>query len=126
MLKKFLPRSTVCKIANNTTYYLLTKWYFTVFERPKREAETAKARRRREKECFFDKFCSGTGLDIGYGGDILTRGVGWDIEDGDAQLLPGVAEARYDYVYSSHTLNICLTRQLRSVTGGASSNRGAI
>ena len=28
----------------------------------------------------------------------------WDVEDGDAQTMPGVAENSFDFVHSSHTL----------------------
>lgn len=67
--------------------------------------ETHKARERREREGFFDKYCQGKGLDIGYGGDPILEGVrGWDFEHGDAQLLNGLDDASYDFVYSSHLL----------------------
>jgi SAM-dependent methyltransferase len=29
---------------------------------------------------------------------------GWDIEDGDAHLMPGIADESYDFVYCSHSL----------------------
>ncbi len=67
--------------------------------------ETRKARPRRVREGFFDKYCRGEGIDIGFGGDLLSENCqGWDVEDGDAQLLAGAADASYDFVYSSHTL----------------------
>jgi SAM-dependent methyltransferase len=57
------------------------------------------------REGFFEKYCVGRGLDIGYGGDLLMENcVGWDIEHGDAQLLAGVDQGSFDFVYSSHTL----------------------
>ncbi|MBU1740254.1 MAG: winged helix-turn-helix domain-containing protein, partial [Proteobacteria bacterium] len=63
--------------------------------------ETRKARPRRVREGFFEKFCSGQGIDIGFGGDLLADNCrGWDVEDGDAQLLRGVPDASYDFVYS--------------------------
>ncbi|MBQ9479750.1 MAG: hypothetical protein IJU71_09385, partial [Selenomonadaceae bacterium] len=55
--------------------------------------ETARARARREREGFFDKYCKGEGIDIGYGGDILTPDCsGWDFQNGDAQYLSGIAD----------------------------------
>lgn len=67
--------------------------------------ETSKARERREREGFFAAYCTGRGLDIGYGGDLLAPNCDpWDVEHGDAQTLSGVADAQYDFVYSSHTL----------------------
>lgn len=73
--------------------------------RPARAGETAKARGRRKREGFFDTYCQGRGLDVGYGGDLLsTNSRGWDVEHGDAELLGGVADASFDFVYSSHVL----------------------
>lgn len=73
--------------------------------RPVVSAETSKARARRLREGFFEKYCVGKGLDIGFGGDlILPDATGWDFEHGDAQFLKGVEDCSYDYVYSSHTL----------------------
>ena len=73
--------------------------------RPARLGETAKARGRRVREGFFKKYCAGRGLDIGYGGDLLSDNcVGWDLEHGDAQLLDGIEDESWDFVYSSHTL----------------------
>jgi len=67
--------------------------------------ETAKSRARRAREDFFNKYCQGSGLDIGYGGDPVVENVrGWDFEHGDAQLLRGLDDASYDFVYSSHLL----------------------
>lgn len=67
--------------------------------------ESYKARTRRNREAFFELFCAGRGLDIGYGGDLLTPGCdGWDMEQGDAQCLATVKDCQYDFVYSSHTL----------------------
>ncbi len=69
------------------------------------QAETTKARPRRLREGFFDRFCQGRGLDIGYGGDLVApNAVGWDLEDGDAQYLAGVEDASFDFVYASHLL----------------------
>jgi SAM-dependent methyltransferase len=67
--------------------------------------ETAKARARRLREGFFEKYCIGDGLDIGYGGDLLSNNcIGWDREHGNAQLLAGIEDEAFDFVYSSHTL----------------------
>jgi SAM-dependent methyltransferase len=73
--------------------------------RPPYGGETTKAHARRTREGFFEKYCGGNGLDIGYGGDLLSATcIGWDIEDGDAQLLDRIADEAFDLVYSSHTL----------------------
>ncbi|MFH1826781.1 MAG: methyltransferase domain-containing protein [bacterium] len=67
--------------------------------------ETSKAKPRREKEGFFQKYCQGQGLDIGCGGDILAANCqGWDFADGNAQYLKGLPNEAYDFVYSSHSL----------------------
>ena len=67
--------------------------------------ETHKAHARRVREGFFEKYCQGKGLDIGYGGDPILPGVrGWDFEHGDAQLLKGIDDNEFDFVYSSHLL----------------------
>lgn len=67
--------------------------------------ETGKAKRRRLREGFFEKYCKGKGLDIGFGGDLLTLNCrGWDREDGDAQYLEGIKDFSFDFVYSSHLL----------------------
>jgi SAM-dependent methyltransferase len=69
------------------------------------QGETSKARSRREREGFFDKYCQGKGLDIGYGGDpIVPNAQGWDFEHGDAHYLNGLDDGAYDFVYSSHLL----------------------
>ena len=50
-----------------------------------RVGETAKAHARREREGFFDKYCKGEGLDIGYGGDpVVPDCSGQDFRNGDA------------------------------------------
>ncbi len=73
--------------------------------RPTQQGETAKARPRRLREGFFEKYCCGLGLDIGYGGDLLKADcVGWDLEHGDAQQLDGIQNGSFDFAYSSHTL----------------------
>ncbi|HZW39724.1 MAG TPA: methyltransferase domain-containing protein [Ignavibacteriaceae bacterium] len=73
--------------------------------RPFVAAETTKAKSRRMREGFYDKYVQGKGLDIGYGGDKLVDNEDiWDFEHGDAQFLNGVEDNKYDFVYSSHTL----------------------
>jgi len=69
------------------------------------KGETFRAHNRREREGFFEKYCKGEGLDIGYGSDPITPNVyGWDIVNGDAQYLNGIDDESFDYVYSSHCL----------------------
>jgi SAM-dependent methyltransferase len=83
----------------------ILKVRYLLWGRPRVRLETTKARPRREREGFFQKYCSGRGLDIGYGGDPLTPDcLGWDIEHGDAQYLMGIEDQTFDFVYSSHTL----------------------
>ncbi|MBU2548804.1 MAG: helix-turn-helix domain-containing protein [Proteobacteria bacterium] len=68
-------------------------------------SETRRARPRRVRAGFFDKYCQGSGIDVGFGGDVLADNCqGWDVEDGDAQLLAAIPDNRFDFVYSSHTL----------------------
>jgi SAM-dependent methyltransferase len=68
-------------------------------------AETSKAKERRVRENFFDKYCAGKGLDIGFGGDPITSNAqGFDFEHGDAHFLEGIENESFDFVYSSHTL----------------------
>lgn len=73
--------------------------------RPYKACETTKAKGRRVREGFFEKYCDGRGLDIGYGGDLLAKNCkGWDLEHGDAQYLKRIKDSKFDFVYSSHTL----------------------
>lgn len=79
--------------------------HLPVLGRRRNYGETHKARLRREREGFYEKYCHGQGLDIGYGGDPVVKNVrGWDFEHGDAQVLPGIDSESYDFVYSSHLL----------------------
>ena len=69
------------------------------------EGETTRCRDRRVREGFFDKYCQGEGLDVGYGGDVITpTAAGWDLRNGDAQYLSGVEDESFDFVYSSHCI----------------------
>jgi len=84
---------------------LLRIAYYRLGGRPKEQGETSKARQRRTREKFFERYCNGRGLDIGFGGDLLTPNcVGWDFEHGDAQYLKGIIESKFAFVYSSHSL----------------------
>lgn len=77
--------------------------------------ETSKSLRRRMRDPnFATTYFVGKAIDIGSGADPLSRQLGywpllksvdeWDVQDGDAQELPGVADNTYDLVYSSHCL----------------------
>lgn len=89
----------------SAVYYGVLKARYRLLGRPRFTGESSKARPRREGEGFFEKYCRGEGLDIGYGGDLLAPNCrGWDFEDGDAQYLAGIPDSKYDFVYSSHTL----------------------
>lgn len=67
--------------------------------------ETSKAAPRRRAAHYFTRYFAGRGIDIGCGDDPLTPGcLRWDREQGDAQELPGLAPASFDWVYSSHCL----------------------
>jgi SAM-dependent methyltransferase len=67
--------------------------------------EATKARARREREGFFDRYCRGIGLDVGYGGDLVSpNAYGYDVEDGDAEVLQGIPDEGFDFVHSSHVL----------------------
>ncbi|MCK4951575.1 MAG: hypothetical protein KAS48_07135, partial [Gammaproteobacteria bacterium] len=61
--------------------------------------ETYKAHGRRSRESFFEKYCQGKGLDVGYAGDsIVKTAQGWDFEHGDAQYLNGLEDESFDFV----------------------------
>lgn len=67
--------------------------------------ETQKARARRERERFFEKYIHGKGIDIGCGSDPLTQDcMKWDLGEGDATFMKGVPTEAFDWVYSSHCL----------------------
>ena len=69
------------------------------------EGETKKSHERRLREGFFEKYCQGEGLDIGYGSDLIVPGCsGWDFRNGDAQYLADIDDESFDFVYSSHCL----------------------
>lgn len=103
LLKQILPSDVYNKI--KASYYFFVKKKLLILGRGPVRAETTKAKERRIREGFFDNYCQGTGLDIGYGGDLVhPSAVGWDFEHGDAQTISSVASSGLDYVYSSHTL----------------------
>ncbi len=86
-------------------YYRLLAQKYRRTGRPYKPAETSKAKQRREREDYFAKYCHGKGLDIGFGGDPITSAAqGFDYEHGNAQLLDGLEDESFDFVYSSHTL----------------------
>ncbi|MDT7041654.1 class I SAM-dependent methyltransferase [Candidatus Nitronereus thalassa] len=106
-LRHVLPDRVIRRLPS--LYYAINRYRFRLFNRPKISKETSKARFRRERQGFFNRFCKGKGLDIGYGGDLIVPSArGRDIEDGDAQKLPGIESESFDFVYSSHLLeHIC-------------------
>jgi SAM-dependent methyltransferase len=102
---KLMVRSMMPDPAWQAVKKLYWKSMAVIGHRPQASAETTKARPRRLREGFFDLYCQGKGLDIGYGGDPVTPGCnGWDFEDGDAQYLPGLRDESFDFVYASHTI----------------------
>jgi len=70
--------------------------------------ETSKCYTKRKERGDFKHFLFGEGIDIGAGNDplVVQEGSvrGFDKEDGDALYMAGVADASYDFVYSSHCL----------------------
>lgn len=77
--------------------------------------EAAKAARRRSGiPAFTESYLVGSALDVGAGGDGLSKHRhlfpkltdvrDWDLQDGDGQLLLGVADESLDVVHSSHCL----------------------
>jgi SAM-dependent methyltransferase len=77
--------------------------------------ETGKSMLRRlHDQRFAARYFVGRGIDIGAGNDPVSlyaeffpglRGCrGWDLPDGDAQLLAGVEDNSLDFVHSSHCL----------------------
>jgi ubiquinone/menaquinone biosynthesis C-methylase UbiE len=72
------------------------------------------AKRRFDDGNFHNRYFIGKGIDIGCGADNLNnlrhvfRGIQevkpWDLPDGDAQYMEGVADNSFDFVTSSHCL----------------------
>ena len=75
-------------------------------------ATTLALRRRLADPRYSERWFVGRGLDIGAGPDGLGRSHTWphatirewDLADGDATTLPGLAAESFDFVYSSHCL----------------------
>jgi SAM-dependent methyltransferase len=66
---------------------------------------SSKSAARRRREGYSEYVFIGRGIDIGCGDDPVTPDcVRWDREQGDAQALPGLRSATFDWVYSSHFL----------------------
>lgn len=102
-IKKFIPTPILVLLSKLKTKHLA--FLYLRGNRPLVKAETSKARDRRIREGFFEKYCNGKGIDIGFGGDlIMPDAQGWDFEHGDATFLDGIKDESFDYVYSSHTL----------------------
>lgn len=78
-----------------------------------KECSKSIARRLRDVR-FATRYFVGDGVDIGGRPDPLSLYreffpaiaslKTWDLDDGDAQLMAGVADARFDFVFSSHCL----------------------
>lgn len=106
-MKKFIQSilpASVWRVVQ-TAAFIATRTYYRVVPRSVACLESSKARARRQREAFFEKYCRGKGIDIGYGGDLIVpECMGWDIEHGDAQTLEGIKDGQFDFVYSSHTL----------------------
>jgi len=70
--------------------------------------ETTKAFEIRRERGDFQRYLVGKGIDIGAGDDslyILNGSVrSYDKRDGNAQFMAEIADASYDFVYSSHCL----------------------
>lgn len=70
--------------------------------------------RRLSDSRFIRRYFKGDGVDIGGAPDplllyqeffpLMTSVRTWDLEDGDAQFMAGVAEGSFDFVFSSHCL----------------------
>jgi SAM-dependent methyltransferase len=70
--------------------------------------ETSKCHLARLKRGDYDRFLHGLGIDVGAGDDLLSVPNGqvhyWDMPQGDAQCLHGVADQSLDFLYSCHCL----------------------
>ena len=85
--------------------FLLKIRYRTFGFPPVTGGETQKAKERRLREGFFDNYCKGQGLDVCYGGNLVSDNcVGWEWFHGDAHYLRPLKDRTFDFVYSSHAL----------------------
>ena len=79
-----------------------------IYKKENEMQETSKAFEYRKRKGHFDKFLHGHGIDIGCGDDklVVVDGEvdGWDVSNGDAMLMAGIPNEKYDFVYSSHCL----------------------
>jgi predicted SAM-dependent methyltransferase len=77
--------------------------------------EQSKAAKRRYYDgAFHGRYFVGNGVDIGGKPDPLAQYIGifprmqsvrtWDLEDGDAQYMKGVADNTFDFLHASHSL----------------------
>ena len=77
--------------------------------------ECSKALLRRMHDTrFATRYFAGSGIDIGAGPDsldehrelfpLISRVMDWDYEDGDAEVLDGLADDTFDFAHSSHCL----------------------
>ncbi len=67
--------------------------------------EASKARERLKREGLFDRWIVPPVLDIGAGSDpVVPEARVWDLADGDAQGLSGLADESFSTVFSSHCL----------------------
>ncbi len=70
--------------------------------------------RRLHSPGYLSRYFVGRGIDVGCGDDCLAKYASlfpliasvdpWDVAQGDAQTLPGVRDAHYDFLVSSHCL----------------------
>ena len=76
--------------------------------------ETTKSIPRRLRDVQYVRYFAGNGIDVGCGNDSLRQWQplfplmgdvrDWDLADGNAQRLPGISEAAFDWLHSSHCL----------------------
>jgi predicted SAM-dependent methyltransferase len=97
--------------------YAILWQVFTVIEKKRGNMpwEQSKAAKRRYYDgAFHHRYFVGNGIDIGGKPDPLGQYVGifpllrsartWDLDDGDAQLMPGISDNQFDFLHSSHCL----------------------
>ena len=103
LIRKFIPYYILKWIPS--FYYFINKYRYKLIRRASVQKETSVAKARRVKENFFDFYCKGNGIDIGYGGDAITDNCDtWDIENGDAHYINKFISKKFNYIYSSHLL----------------------